>query len=109
MRSHDIIAKVCGREPKGFIAPAWATSATLLDILIKNGYLYDTSVFPSYFMWPILAKLWWNFRNDERRSTVWQRRDSLANLFAGRTPFFSKGSSLIKKDREGLLIFPLPS
>lgn len=109
MRSHEIITKVCGREPKGFIAPAWATSAALIDILIKNGYLYDTSVFPSYFMWPALAKLWWNFRNDERRASVWQRRDRIANLFGHRMPYFSKGESLMKKDIDGLLIFPLPS
>lgn len=108
MKSHELITKVCGREPKGFIAPAWATSTSLLNILLKNGYLYDTSVFPSYFMWLVLAKLRWNFRKDKRKITVFQRRDLIANLFADRKPYFSNGKSLIKKDTDGLLILPLP-
>lgn len=108
MKSHELIAKICGKEPKGFIAPAWAASTNLIDILLKNGYLYDTSLFPSYFMWLASMKVWWNFRNDNRRFTVLQRRDRMANLFASRKPFFSNGASLIKKDNAGLLMMPLP-
>lgn len=108
MKSHELITKVCGKEPKGFIAPAWATSAELIDILLKHNYLYDTSVFPSYFMYLASAKLWCNFRWDHRRGTIFQRRDRLVNLFASRKPYFSKGRSLIKKESGGLLIIPLP-
>lgn len=108
MRSHELIAKACGKEPKGFIAPAWAASAELADILLKNGYLYDTSIFPSYFMWLCSAKVWWNFRNDERKGAVLRRKDRLANLFASRKPYFLNGKSLIRKSGSGLLIIPLP-
>jgi len=98
LRSHEIITRVCGREPRGFVAPGWSTSATLLAILRENGYLYDTSVFPSYFMWAASIKLWWMFRNDPRRDSILQRSDRLMNVFSKRTPHLV----------DDLLVLPLP-
>ncbi|MBU1084262.1 MAG: polysaccharide deacetylase family protein [Candidatus Omnitrophota bacterium] len=98
MKSHEMIANVCGKEPRGFAAPGWSSSDNLTDILRKNGYLYDTSVFPSYFMWIASVKAWWNFRGDDRRGAILQRKDRLTNLFADRKPYISKG----------LLEIPLP-
>ena len=57
MKSHELITKYTGKEPRGFISPSWSTSGDLIDILIKNNYLYDTSIFPSYFQYLILLKL----------------------------------------------------
>lgn len=108
MKSHEIIAKVCGKEPKGFVAPGWAASTNLVNILLKHDYLYDTSVFPSYFMWLLLARIRWNCRNPDRKSTLLQRSDWTANLFACTKPYFSNGKSLAKKETNGLLIIPLP-
>jgi hypothetical protein len=98
MRSHEIIAKVTGKEPRGFVAPAWSFSEKLIKVLKKNGYLYDTSVFPSYFMWAASFKLWWNLRNDEQGKTIFKREDRMMNLLGSRKPFMS----------EGLLEIPLP-
>lgn len=109
MKSHEIIAKVCGKEPKGFVAPGWATSTNLVTLLLKHDYLYDTSVFPSYFMWLLLARIYWNCKNSDRKNTLLQRSDWTANLFAGRKPYFSDGKSLVKKETGGLLIIPLPA
>jgi peptidoglycan/xylan/chitin deacetylase (PgdA/CDA1 family) len=108
LKSHELITKACGEEPKGFIAPAWATSKDLVKILYENNYLYDTSLFPSYFMWIASAKVYWNFRKDYRGSTALERKDRLANLFGPRHPFFTDGSSLLKNKKRGLLIIPLP-
>lgn len=108
MRSHDAIAAVVGSEPKGFIAPCWSTSAELVGVLQDAGYVYDTSVFPSYFMWLILAKLWINFRGDPRRREFLQRRDWLANLLADTRPYLASRESLHRAQREGLLILPVP-
>lgn len=109
MKSHELITKACGKAPRGFIAPAWAASDNLVDILLKNGYLYDTSVFPSYFMWLISAKIKKsNFRNNGSKMTVFRRRDLVANLFASTKPYFSDGRSLVKRSADGLLIIPLP-
>jgi hypothetical protein len=98
MRSHEMIARITGKEPRGFVAPAWSFSEKLIKVLSRNGYLYDTSVFPSYFMWAASLKLWWNLRNDEQRKTIFKREDRMMNLLGGRKPFML----------EGLLEIPLP-
>lgn len=108
MRSHDSIASAIGTEPKGFIAPCWSTSSELVGVLQDAGYLYDTSVFPSYFMWLILAKLWLNFRGDPRRQEFLQRRDALANLIASRRPYLASRRSLHQPQEDGVLILPVP-
>ena len=51
-KSHTIIRKTIGKDPKGFISPAWNTSGNVLKALIELGYTYDTSVFPSWLMIP---------------------------------------------------------
>jgi len=108
MRSHDAIAAAAGAEPRGFIAPGWSTSSELVGILQDAGYLYDTSVFPSYFMWLILAKLWLNFRGDPRRHELLQRRDGLANLLASPRPYLASRESLYRPQDAGVLILPAP-
>jgi len=55
-RTHEIITKCIGKEPKGFIAPAWATSKLLVNTLIDLDYLYDTSVFPSLLFYPMIFR-----------------------------------------------------
>lgn len=109
MKSHELIEKVCGKEPRGFTAPAWSASANLLQILLERGYLYDASVFPSYFMWLLLLKVSWSSESRERREALLQRPDLAANLFASRTPYFSDGESLIRKTGSGLVMLPLPA
>ena len=104
MSSHEIITKIIGKEPRGFIAPAWATSNLLVEILTKHGYLYDTSTFPSIFSWFLVAKIWQNFKNDVRRSDAIQRKDFITNIVSSRRPYFSSGKSTDKE----LLILPLP-
>ena len=109
LRSHELIERVTGKEPRGFIAPGWSTSATLLEVLSEHRYLYDTSTFPSYFMWLVLAKLWWNFRKDGRRLRFLERRDKLANLLAPVRPHRVAPGSLIRRSPDGLLVLPLPT
>lgn len=56
LRCHEAILNCTGEEPKGMICPAWATSAKVVDILIENHYLYDSSVFPSFIIYPSFIK-----------------------------------------------------
>lgn len=99
MKSHRLIVKCIREEPKGFISPAWNFSNNLLNVLNKANYSYDTSVFPSYFIFPVLLKAWWNFRNDERQKDIFQKKDGIVNLFASSEPYFING----------LLELPLPT
>jgi peptidoglycan/xylan/chitin deacetylase (PgdA/CDA1 family) len=68
--SHDIIKEVCGIEPSGFISPAWSYSRNLKHVLVENGYLYDTSLFPTSFYPVVMIKNLWNFRNDMRKKDI---------------------------------------
>ena len=43
--SHDIINRITGIEPKGFISNCWSTSKDVVSNLIKLNYTYDTSFF----------------------------------------------------------------
>jgi peptidoglycan/xylan/chitin deacetylase (PgdA/CDA1 family) len=109
-RSHNLIKKACQKDPVGFIAPGWATSKTLTKVLIEKGYKYDTSLFPSWFMYLAEAKFLWNFKNDERRFDLFRREDYIANLLGTSKPFFTNGESLYKNYENGrLLILPLPT
>ena len=46
-RAADAIEGICGRRPVGYRAPGYAMSGTVLRVLEDQGYLYDSSVFPS--------------------------------------------------------------
>jgi hypothetical protein len=108
MKAHELISRACGEEPRGFIAPAWATSPALLRVLARNQYLYDTSQFSSYLMWLIALKLWWNFRGDPRQKAMIQRKDWLHNLFGKIHPFRVYPDPTAEASPNGMIILPLP-
>lgn len=86
-KTHDLIERVTGKKPVGFIAPGWSSSATLLQILERRGYTYDCSEFPSWVMVPALLKLFINRRHDTRKWKVFRRADLLTNLFGQTHPY----------------------
>jgi len=43
LRSMEIIEKLCGRLPRGYVAPWWEMSASTAALLLKHGFLYDHS------------------------------------------------------------------
>jgi len=108
LKSHEIIEKTCGVSPVGFLAPNWSTSSNVIRVLYRNGYLYDTSIFPSYVMFLLLTKLRWNFRNSGIKHCLFQRSDWQANILGPRYPYYSNGGCLTKKEKDGVLVFPLP-
>jgi peptidoglycan/xylan/chitin deacetylase (PgdA/CDA1 family) len=74
-RSHDRIFSVVGVEPKGFIAPAWSTSKRLISTLIEMNYIYDTSSFPSFYLYPMAAKIALNHAKNWKKGLRILRRD----------------------------------
>jgi peptidoglycan/xylan/chitin deacetylase (PgdA/CDA1 family) len=40
----DYLTKASGKKPLGYRAPSWAFSASTLDLIIKKGFLYDSSL-----------------------------------------------------------------
>lgn len=47
--AEDLIFDSIGKKPVGFRAPGWNIDEDTLNILEKRGYVYDSSIFPSYF------------------------------------------------------------
>lgn len=45
--AEDAIEAACGQRPRGFRAPGYTLSDTLLSVLARRGYLYDSSLLPS--------------------------------------------------------------
>lgn len=108
-KSHEMIASCTGREPRGFISPSWSNSGELVEILMRLNYLYDTSIFPSYFQFLVLLKLkLMTAKHSNFHVSFRQRRDKKTFLFAPRRPYFVRPESLIKKQENGLLVIPIP-
>ena len=111
-RAHGLIAETVGEAPKGFIAPVWSTSAAVLETLIGLGYEYDTSSFPSWLMYPSLAKITANHIGDARMWRFMRRKDYGYFLAGSRTPYLTNGS-LFGRDFDPeaphLTVLPLPT
>jgi len=43
-RAIDYLTKVTGKRPVGYRAPSWAFSSATLDLIVKKGFLYDSSL-----------------------------------------------------------------
>lgn len=115
-KAHLIITDVLnGRNPDGFIAPAWSTSRNLIKALIKFGYAYDTSLFPSFIM-PLL-QLRLKFASDKgyKKSISVFRKDLWGNLLGSRKPFLASprnpGNILpfSKRNNRNIICLPLPT
>ena len=43
-QSIDYFTKATGKKPSGYRAPSWAFSSSTLDLILKKGFLYDSSL-----------------------------------------------------------------
>src|SRR5262249_49955190 len=89
-RAHHLIQETTGREPKGFIAPAWCATDVLRDVLCELGYEYDTSSVPSWLMYPALARIAFEHRGHEKFARVVKRKDIHRFALDSKEPFSYK-------------------
>jgi peptidoglycan/xylan/chitin deacetylase (PgdA/CDA1 family) len=81
-RAEDAIQHSTGRQPNGFRGPGFSLSATVLDTLVKRGYLYDASTLPT-FMGPLARAYYFmtarlgDRERDERKALFGTVRDGL--------------------------------
>lgn len=111
-RAHRLIEDTVGKAPKGFIAPVWATGEGVLKTLIELGYEYDTSAFPSWLMYPSIAKITLNHLGNERMGSFLRRKDFGFNLLGSRQPYLSEGSLFAKPvdpSQPHLTVLPIPT
>ena len=112
LKSHEVIHTCTGIEPKGFICPGWATSKRVLEVLIENNYLYDTSLFPSPIMYLAIAKNAINhIVRPNKFKEIISRKDYLFPFTKPIVPFFSDKyfNETSHLNNEKIVIFPLPT
>jgi peptidoglycan/xylan/chitin deacetylase (PgdA/CDA1 family) len=54
-RANEAIRRLTGRKPRGYRSPSWDLSPNTIDLLIKNGFLYDSSLMGADY-WPYRAR-----------------------------------------------------
>ena len=100
LKSHEIIFNTTQKEPKGFVSPAWSSSKCLWDVLSENNYKYDSSLFPSIWLYPMILKIFFNHLNSKGRlKEIISRKDYFFPFIFPKRPFVYKT----------LKIMPLPN
>jgi hypothetical protein len=101
----EICEQVTGKRPRGFRSPGWNIGDDALPILKRRGYLYDSSVHPTFLM-PLLKMLHWfsmSSRNSIDRSTM----GHLKYMFAPIKPYHTGMRGFARKGSDGIVEFPL--
>ncbi len=94
----EAIRLITGHTPSGFRAPGYNVDDTIVDVLVRRGYRYDSSVFPCPPYWFAKAGVmgWLELRGRPSRSSM-TRADTLLAPIApyqmGR-PFWRRGGGL---------------
>jgi hypothetical protein len=100
-----ICEQVTGVRPRGFRSPGWNIGDDALPILLRRGYLYDSSVHPTSLM-PLLKFLHWrsmSSRSGGERTTMGHMR----YMFAPTKPYRTDRQSFAVKGQDGLVEFPV--
>jgi peptidoglycan-N-acetylglucosamine deacetylase len=112
-RTHDLISHCTGKEPTGFIAPAWSTSKALVNTLIDLNYLYDTSVFPSFLLYPAMIANAFHFLGQPTEvQNILSRADWSGPILRPTQPFLAGRDFQVlesEEREESILILPLPT
>jgi len=101
----ELCLEVTGRRPIGFRSPGWNIGDDAIPILMRRGYLYDSSVHPTSLM-PLLKFMHWytmRSRSGGDRTTMGQ----LNYMFAPTRPYRTRYNSFACHGRDGLIEFPL--
>src|SRR5260370_545300 len=54
-RANEAIRRLTGHKARGYRSPSWDLSSNTADLLIKNGFLYDSSMMGADY-WPYRAR-----------------------------------------------------
>ena len=100
--SKHLLEDITGKEVIGFRAPDYDIDEETIDILIENGYKYDSSVFPTYCA-PIMKVAHFILSGMKRKSTM--GREVLR--FSPRFPYRPRQGSLHQKGKVNIWEIPL--
>jgi peptidoglycan/xylan/chitin deacetylase (PgdA/CDA1 family) len=54
-RANDAILRLTGRKARGYRSPSWDLSANTIELLVKHGFMYDSSLMGADY-WPYRAR-----------------------------------------------------
>ena len=96
---------IIGIKPLGFRSPGWNIGDSAIKILKRNGYIYDSSVFPTFLMPVMKLSHWASMSSQPRpnRTTMGRWRYMLAPL----KPYLTSGQTLARRGTDGIIEFPL--
>jgi len=101
----DLCFAVTGRRPVGFRSPGWNIGEDAAEILLRRGYLYDSSVHPTVMM-PLLKFMHWRAtggRSAADRSTMGHLRYMLSPA----APYRAGRAGFARPAQDGILEFPV--
>jgi hypothetical protein len=101
----DAIEAVCGRRPTGFRAPGYTLSASLLQELERQGYLYDSSAFPAapYYLAKAGVMALLSLTGRPSRAVL----DTPRVLFAPRVPYRPSSETPYRRGASPVLELPM--
>lgn len=99
------IADVAGRQPVGFRAPGWNVDEETLEILEETGYLYDSSIFPSWTS-NFLKPAYWLAQREAKNPADRTTLGRWSYQFAPPAPY-RPGRQLWHRGRRGVLEIPI--
>ena len=113
-KSHELIYKCTGKEAKGFISPTWSVSKNVIKNLIKLNYTYDTSFFPSIFLYPAVLKIVASHivkKKFRKAFQIMNRRDYLIPFKYDNEPFFinDEMKKVPNSEKKSILEIPMPA
>jgi len=110
--AHDVLTEVLGKEPKGFVSPAWNSSGKLIELLVEMRYRYDSSGFPSWLYIPVIMKFLANNLTKKESYGILRRKDFSYWLFGPTRPYMSAGSlwrRRIGAEKDKITMMPVPT
>ena len=101
----ELCEEVTGVRPVGFRSPGWNNDDETLPIFKKLGYIYDSSVFPTFLMslmkFSHWASMYKQAKPDRTTMGMWRY------MFSPITPYRTTKLSLGRKGEEELVEFPV--
>ncbi len=102
-KCEEIIERATGIKPVGFRAPGWDIDAETIKILEKRGYLYDTSLYPTYFNLFSLAYLFMKNRGLIHPKSI----GGLRSIFAPLTQYTPNPDKIHRRGNSKIIELPI--
>jgi len=97
-----IISDVTGSKVSGFCTPGWDIDIETINLLENYGYVYDSSVFPSYYI-PLLKSI--SYLKDRRMGAKGFGKPIFICI-APRRPYYPSEKAIWKKGKRKILEIP---